>query len=97
MRVVLSKDFKEHLGQIVFFISKDSKDRARAFKKELMSKIADICFMPKRFRQNQFLGDENARDLIYKKYVVPFYIFSDKIVIIDIYKHNIPELQGFEK
>ena len=52
----------------------------------LKKKIDDIFPMPYRFRKNQKLNDEKVRDLIYKGYVVPFFIYDDHIEILGFLK-----------
>lgn len=94
IKITLSDDFKLHLADILIFIAKDSKARSLNFRNELMSEISKLVFMPKSHRKNRILNDENARDLIFKKYIIPFYIFDDEIFVIDIYKHNIPNLKN---
>ena len=92
IKITLSDNFEAHLLDILTFIAKDSKERSLNFRNELMVEISKLVFMPKSHRKNRILNDENARDLIFKKYIIPFYIFDDEIFVIDIYKHNIPSL-----
>jgi len=40
--------------------------------------------MPYRFAKNRAFNDENVRNLIFKRYVVPFKICKDKIEILNI-------------
>ncbi|EAH7800308.1 type II toxin-antitoxin system RelE/ParE family toxin, partial [Campylobacter coli] len=44
-----------------------------------------------KFRKSTLFNDENIRDFIFKKYVIPYYIDSknDKILLITIYKNNL--------
>ncbi|EBD1930926.1 type II toxin-antitoxin system RelE/ParE family toxin, partial [Campylobacter jejuni] len=54
---------------------------------------AILCIdnMPYKFRKSTLFNDENIRDFIFKKYVIPYYIDSknDKILLITIYKNNL--------
>lgn len=85
--------FEEDLRKIMTFIKeKSSLEAALSFFIELEAQIAKISFMPYRYRKNLYKNDENIRDLIFKGYVVPFLIKPDKIIILGIYKHNIPKL-----
>lgn len=87
--IKLNISFKLNLSKIKTFIEKDSKNRADFFVKELIAKINLIPDMPYRFRKNVVKNNENIRDLIYKGYVVPFFIDGDTIFILDIYKDNL--------
>ncbi|WP_460168924.1 type II toxin-antitoxin system RelE/ParE family toxin [Campylobacter concisus] len=87
--IKLNTSFKLNLSKIKTFIEKDSKNRADFFVKELIAKINLIPDMPYRFRKNVVKNNENIRDLIYKGYVVPFFIDGDTIFILDIYKDNL--------
>ncbi|EAI8502716.1 hypothetical protein CV548_05525, partial [Campylobacter coli] len=42
-------------------------------------------------RKSTLFNDENIRDFIFKKYVIPYYIDSknDKILLITIYKKSL--------
>lgn len=77
---------------IVEFIAKDSPKRAREFANNLKKQIEKIPFMPYGYRKNRIADDENIRDLIFKGYVVIFEISSEKIEILEIYKHNLPKI-----
>lgn len=92
MVIKYSDKFIDEIEVIVNFISLDSKDRASEFAMNLKKKIDDIFPMPYRFRKNQKLNDEKVRDLIYKGYVVPFFIYDDHIEILGIFKENLHKL-----
>lgn len=62
------------------------------FHNELYDKIYQIDFMPFKHRKNPCLNDENVRDLIFKGYVITFYIQNDEIIVLDIYKSNLPKV-----
>lgn len=46
--------------------------------------------MPYKFRQSNSFEDENIRDFIFKGYIIPYKINTqkDKIIILGIYKEN---------
>ncbi len=52
MTIEYNPNFKENFTKIWSFIAKDSINRANTFKKQLKSKIADIPYMPYKFRQS---------------------------------------------
>ncbi len=89
MKLLLSKRFQSDLENILVFYSQKSFEASENFYNSLFYKIKSIEFMPYRFRKNVVKNNENIRDLIYKGYVVPFFIDGDTIFILDIYKDNL--------
>ena len=87
MKIETTERFINDLRQIAEFIAKDSKQKAQNFKNELNTQISKIALMPLSARKN--LEADNVRDLIFKGYVIPFYVSKEKIT--PIHKHNIPE------
>ena len=83
--------FDDELEEIVQFIAEDSINRALSFYDELILKIENIPINPLIYRKRQNTEDENIRELIFKGYVIPFYIDkdSDKIVILGIFNQNL--------
>ena len=54
--------------------------------------IKELINFPFKFRQSKYYNDENARDLIFKGYTIPYYIDlkNNTIVILTIFKYNLP-------
>ena len=91
MNIILTEHFIESLGKIVDFIAKDSEARADKFADDVFAAIQSATFMPKKHRKNEFLGDENARDIIFKGYVITYRINEKSIEVLLIYKENLPQ------
>ena len=91
MKIETTERFINDLRQIAEFIAKDSKQKAQNFKNELNTQISKIALIPLSARKNLEVDNENVRDLIFKGYVIPFYVSKEKITLLAIYKHNIPE------
>ncbi len=83
--------FDEELEVIVDFISTDSPKKALIFYDELISKIKNIPSNPYIHRKRESTNDEKIRELIFKGYVIPFYIDieNSKIVILGIFNQNL--------
>lgn len=92
MKFAFDDKFNQALNDIITFISLDSPLRALGFQDELMNKIYNLDFMPKKCRKSTLADDENIRDLIFKGYIVVFKIENDEIKILYIYKENEPEV-----
>jgi plasmid stabilization system protein ParE len=90
MIIEKSERFIEELEEIIFFIAEDSKNRALIFYDELIEKIREIVFAPYIYRKKENLDNENIRELIFKGYVIPFFIDTqkEKIIILGIFNQN---------
>jgi plasmid stabilization system protein ParE len=94
MRVIKSPRFEVELEIITDFISEDSPRRALRFYDELLSKLESITSNPYRFRKRTKINHKNIRELIFKGYIIPFYIDSvhDVIMVLGIFSANEWEL-----
>ena len=80
--------FERELKMIFDFIAKDSLNRAREFRNELIAKIERTAQTPFICRKSINFNDENIRDLIFKSYVIPYLIDDEVIYVLGIYKAN---------
>lgn len=80
--------FERELKTIFDFIAKDSLNRAREFRNELIAKIERTAQTPFICRKSINFNDESIRDLIFKGYVIPYLIDDEVIYILGIYKAN---------
>lgn len=92
MKIKYTRKFKTRIEAIVEFIAKDSSARAVKFSAELFKSINEIKFMPYKHRKSHTADSENIRDLIFKGYVIPFFINTEENVveILTIYSKNRP-------
>lgn len=90
MEIIYQPRFINSFNQIWDYISKDSKNRANKFKKELRQSIEDLEAMPFKYRKSIYFEDENIRDLIFKGYIVVYKVNQDdnQIMIIGINKYK---------
>ena len=89
MQIVQSERFIDELNQISDFIAQDSLDKAKRFQTKLLANLQNISEQPYSCRKSVNFDDEQIRDFIFKKYVVPYYIGGDEILLLGIYKNNI--------
>ena len=80
--------FERELKIIFDFIAKDSLNRAREFRNELIAKIERTAQTPFICRKSINFNDESIRDLIFKSYVIPYLIDDEVIYVLGIYKAN---------
>lgn len=88
MQIKFSKRFEFEFLAIYKFIAVDSVSNADDFKNELSLKINNIVFMPYMYRKSIKSDDESVRDLIFKKYVIPYKIKKTEILILGIFNQN---------
>ena len=88
MNVKFHNRFFDELDTIKGFIAKDSPARALNFVDDVFNKCLALKDTPLAHRPSQKVNKSNARDLIFKGYVVPYLITDDDILILGIYKAN---------
>ena len=86
MIILYDEQFIEKFTHIYNFISKDSINRADIFKNDLKKHIELIPHFPYKARKSKWFEDEQIRDLIFKGYTIPYLIYDNKIIILDIFK-----------
>lgn len=89
MKLVYTDKFKQDLLSIVRFIAQDSKANAHRFAAELRGALESLPPNVYQCRQSIYFSDTEIRDCIYKGYVIPYKIFSDKIVFLGVTKHRL--------
>ena len=80
--------FERELKMIFDFIAKDSLNRAREFRNELIAKIERTAQTPFICRKSINFDNESIRDLIFKSYVIPYLVDDEVIYVLGIYKAN---------
>ncbi len=90
MQIEKSERFNDELQIILDFISTNNPERALNFYDNLISEILAIPQNPYRCRKAKPSDDKNIRELIYKKYTIPYYIDLDRetIVVLGIFNQN---------
>ena len=88
MKVVFSDRFENELVAIADFIALDSQRRADLFVDEIEWRCQNLINMPYKCRKSLKFDNENMRDLVYKGYVIPYFIEGDCINVLGIYKEN---------
>ncbi len=88
MQIVKHPDFGKSLDEILDFIADDSLNQAIIFNQDLEEKLHNITYSYM-YRKSYFYDDENVRDMIFKGYVIPYFVDKEreKIVILDIFKY----------
>lgn len=90
MHIVKSDKFLAQLAVILRFIALDSPNHARIFKQALAKKVMEVDHFPYKYRASIYFESQEIRDLIFKGYVIPYYIdnLNDEIILIGIAKYK---------
>jgi len=88
MKVTIKLLFRGGLEEILFYIAKDSKNRAKQFNHALFEGINNLENFPYKFRKSKYYTDDSVRDYIFMGYTIPYLIDEENevIVILDIFK-----------
>lgn len=88
MEIIRDRKYLNSLDVILDFIARDSLNKSLNFLSALDKKINTLPNMPFKFRQSFYYSDESVRDLIFKRYTIPYLVDIDNqfIVILDIFK-----------
>jgi len=90
MHIVKSDKYLAQLSVILRFIALDFPARARIFKQELTNKVMGVDHFPYKYRASIHFESQEIRDMIFKGYVIPYYIdkLNDEIILIGIAKYK---------
>lgn len=88
-KILFSSRFADELEKILVCIAQDKPMVAKKFKNALLNKINAITQMPFSYRKSLASEDDNARELIFKGFVVVFVVDTDSINVLGIYKSNL--------
>jgi plasmid stabilization system protein ParE len=88
MKIVYKASFVQRLENQIEYIARDSPDRARKFKSELLTRLKEIASNPYRYRRSVYFEDNNIRDLIFKGYTIVFRITDKAIEVFGFVKYR---------
>ncbi|MEW6551670.1 MAG: type II toxin-antitoxin system RelE/ParE family toxin [Campylobacterota bacterium] len=89
MQINFSKRFEREFLEIYMYISEDSFSSADNFKSELINSMQILKDFPYMYRKSKKTNNKNIRDMIYKKYVIPYKVTENEILILGIFNQNI--------
>ena len=84
MPVKRSKRFNGELLEIIKFIAKNNPKNARRFYNQILAHVQTLTDNPKKGRP----AENGSRELIYKGYVIPYFIDGESILILGIFSQN---------
>jgi plasmid stabilization system protein ParE len=84
MKVILNKNFRNKLENLVDYIAQDRPITAKNFKKIILSQIIEASTRPYSCRKSIYSDSESVRDLIVKGYTIVFRIKTTEIEVIGL-------------
>jgi len=92
MTIIYKPTFSKQLKQVIEYIAQDKPSASMKFKNELKKSINLIPNNPIMYRQSNYFGDKNIRDMVHKGYTIIYRIrpIKKEIEILKIFKKNKP-------
>lgn len=94
MKVFESKQFKDELRAIAFYIKKDKLSASVAFVSNLKSQIQNLKEFPYQYKKSIYFDNDDIRDMVYHGYTIVYEVDKeqDRLVILSIFNQNLPDL-----
>jgi len=94
LKIIESKQFKDELKVIAFYIKKDKLSASIAFVKNLKKNIKYLIDFPYQYKKSSYFENDNIRDMVYKGYTIVYEINTeeDTLVLLSIFNQNLPDL-----
>ncbi len=94
MKIVESKQFKDELKAIAYYIRRDNVAASVAFVQTLKKKIKLLAGSPYQYRKSIYFNHDNIRDMVYKGYTIVYEIDSEekRLELLSIFNQNLPDL-----
>lgn len=94
MRIIESKQFKDELRAIAFYIKKDKLSASLDFVKNLQKRIKHITEFPYQYKKSIYFDNEEIRDMVYMGYTIVYEVNKEKdtLEILSIFNQNLPDL-----
>jgi len=94
LKIVESKQFKDELKAIAYYIRRDNLSASVEFVQTLKKKIKHLADSPYQYRKSVYFHHDNIRDMIYKGYTIVYEIDSEekRLELLSIFNQNLPDL-----
>jgi len=94
LNIVESKQFKDELKAIAYYIRSDNVSASIAFVQSLKKRIKLLVDSPYQYRKSIYFNHDNIRDMVYKGYTIVYEINSEenRLELLSIFNQNLPDL-----
>ena len=94
MKIIESKQFKDELRAIAFYIKKDKLSASLYFVQNLRKRIKELIEFPYQYRKSIYFNNDEIRDMIYMGYTIVYEINKKQntLELLSIFNQNLPDL-----
>ena len=94
MKIIESKQFKDELRAIAFYIRKDKLSASLYFVKGLKKKIKLLVDFPYQSKKSIYFDNDEIRDMVYMGYTIVYEVNKEKdtLELLSIFNQNLPDL-----
>jgi len=94
LRIIESKQFKDELKTIAFFIKKDKLAASIEFVKNLKKHIKNLIDFPYQYKKSIYFDNDEIRDMVYMGYMIVYEVNKEKdtLELLSIFNQNLPDL-----
>ena len=94
MKVIESRQFKDELRAIAFYIKKDKLSASIDFVENLKKCIKRLVDFPYQYKKSIYFDNDEIRDMVYRGYTIVYEINTEKgtLVLLSIFNQNLPDL-----
>ena len=78
MKIKILESFNFDLNEQVEYIARDKPSAARKFKSDILKILTDLRKYPYKNRKSIFFENEDIRDLIFKGYVIVYFVKNEE-------------------
>lgn len=94
MKIIESKQFKDELRAISFYIKKDKLSASITFVKNLKIGIKNLLDFPYQYKKSIYFNHDEIRDMVYMGYTIVYEVNQEKntLELLSIFNQNLPDL-----
>lgn len=94
MKIIESKQFKDELRTIAFYIRKDKLSASLSFVTNLKKYIRNLTEFPYQYKKSIYFDNDDIRDMVYKGYTIVYEVNKEQstLEILSIFNQNLPDL-----
>ncbi len=91
MQIFRTRKYLNQLTQILEFIAKDNVFASEVFYQKLDVQIESLTSNSFKYMQSFYSDDINVRDMTFKKYIIQYKTYVNKVSILSIFNQNKPK------
>lgn len=94
MKIIESKQFKDELRAIAFYIRKDKLSASIRFVTNLKKQVKHLKEFPYQYKKSIYFNDDAIRDMIYMGYTIVYEVNKEHntLELLSIFNQNLPDL-----